>query len=222
MSLYQSFFNQVSMFSDFFNNLIDELSKELPGEKAQLKMAPAIRDYFKPNIKSRDAGVLILLYPRNENIHVAFIQRTEYDGPHSGQISFPGGKSEKSDRDIIETALRESHEEIGIQPLKVKVIGQLTPLHIPVSNFMVYPIIGIYEETPEFKADPNEVKKVLEIKLIDLLNPKNCTTKSFNYGDISFSAPIYCPYNLTIWGATAMILSEFLEIVIKNPSKFQV
>lgn len=208
------------MFSDFFNNLINELNKKLPGEKAQLKMAPAIRDYFKHNIKSRDAGVLILLYPKKDNIHVAFIQRTEYDGPHSGQISFPGGKSEKSDKNIIDTALRESNEEIGIIPEKVKVIGQLTPLHIPVSNFMVYPIIGIYEDTPKFIADPNEVKKVLEIKLLDLLNPYNCTTKEFNYGEISFSAPIYCPNDITIWGATAMILSEFLEIVKTNPSRF--
>lgn len=210
------------MFSDFFNNLKDELNKELPGEKAQLKMAPAIRDYFKPNIKSRDAGVLILLYPKNENIHIAFIQRTEYDGPHSGQISFPGGKSEKSDNNIVETALRESYEEIGIIPERVKVIGKLTPLHIPVSNFMVYPIIGIHKETPNFKEDSNEVEKILEIRLIDLLNPENCTTKQFNYGEISFSAPIYCPNNITIWGATAMMLSEFLEIVKKNPSKFQV
>ena len=87
---------------------------------------------------------------------------------------------------------------------------------------MVYPIIGIYQTTPEFKADPTEVQEVLEIKLQDLLNPKNCTTKEFQYGDLSFLAPIYCPNDTIIWGATAMILSEFLEIAQKNPSKFQV
>lgn len=210
------------MFSDFFNNLINELSKELPGEKAQLKMAPGIRDYFKPSTKSRKAGVLILLYPKNEYIYIAFIKRTEYDGPHSGQISFPGGKSEKSDNNIIETALRESQEEIGIIPDKVKVIGQLTPLNIPVSNFIVYPLIGIYDQEPAFTADPKEVEKILEIKLKDLLNPANCTRKEFNYGEIAFSAPIYCPSDITIWGATAMMLSEFLEIIKKNPTKFQV
>ena len=209
------------MFNDFFENLKDELDKGLPGEHAQLKMAPKIRDYFKPKVKSRDAGVLILLYQKKGEIYVAFILRNEYDGPHSGQISFPGGKSEKSDKNIIDTALRESHEEIGINPEKVKIVGQLTPLHIPVSNFMVYPIIGIYEDEPIFKADPNEVQKILEVKLKDLIDSDNCTTKEFHYGEISFTAPIYCPNNITIWGATAMMLSEFLEIVKNNPSKFQ-
>jgi 8-oxo-dGTP pyrophosphatase MutT (NUDIX family) len=210
------------MFTDFFENLKNELKKDLPGEKAHIKMAPGIRDYFKPNTKSRKAGVLILLYPKNQELYVAFIRRTEYNGPHSGQISFPGGKTEKVDRDIIDTALRESNEEIGIDPKQVNIFGQLTQLHIPVSNFLVYPVIGRYESTPVFKADPNEVKEVLEIKLKDLLNPNNCTTKEFNYGEISFLAPIYNPNNITIWGATAMILSEFLDIVEKNKSKFQV
>ncbi len=210
------------MFTDFFENLKNELKKDLPGEKAHVKMAPGIRDYFKPNTKSRKAGVLILIYPKNQELHVAFIRRTEYNGPHSGQISFPGGKTEKEDFDIIQTALRESHEEIGIDPKKVKIFGELTPLHIPVSNFLVYPIIGRYENTPKFIADPTEVKEILEIKLKDLLDPTYCTTKEFNYGDISFLAPIYNPNNVTIWGATAMILSEFLEIVKKNRSKFLV
>lgn len=210
------------MFTDFFEKLRDELKKDLPGEKAHVKMAPGIRDYFKPKTKVRNAGVLILLYPKNQELYVAFIRRTEYNGPHSGQISFPGGKSEKIDKNITETALRESQEEIGINPDKVNIFGQITPLHIPVSNFMVYPVIGIYETTPVFKADPTEVKEVLEIKLNDLLDPKTCTTKEFRYGDLSFLAPIYYPNKITIWGATAMILSEFLEIVLKNPSKFQV
>lgn len=210
------------MFTDFLKNLKDELKKDLPGEKAHVKMAPGIRDIFKPNTKSRKAGVLILLYPKNQELYVAFIRRTEYNGPHSGQISFPGGKAEQEDKDIIETALRESHEEIGIDPNKVQIFGKLTQLHIPISNFLVHPIIGIYETTPNFTADPTEVKEVLEIKLKDLIDPKNCTTKEFNYGDISFLAPIYNPNNITIWGATAMILSEFLEVVEKNDSKFLV
>jgi 8-oxo-dGTP pyrophosphatase MutT (NUDIX family) len=210
------------MFTDFFENLKDDLKKALPGEKAHLKMAPGIRDYFKPNTKSRKAGVLILLYPKNQELYVAFIRRTEYNGPHSGQISFPGGKAEKEDTNIIQTALRESWEEIGIDPKKVNIFGQLTQLHIPVSNFIVYPIIGRYESTPIFKADPNEVKEVIEVSLKDLLDPDNCTKKEFNYGEISFLAPIYKPNEITIWGATAMILSEFLEIVKKNKSMFQV
>lgn len=209
------------MYTDFLKNLKEELKKDLPGEKAQIKMAPGIRNYFKPNEKTRKAGVLILLYPKNQDLYISFIQRTEYNGPHSGQISFPGGKLEKGDKNIIETALRESHEEVGIDPKIVNIIGQLTPLHIPISNFVVFPIIGIYKDTPTFKADPNEVEKIIEIKLQDLINPNNCTSKEFKYGDLSFVAPIYNPNKLTIWGATAMILSEFLEIIKKNNFKFQ-
>ena len=208
------------MYSDFFTNLKEELKKELPGEKAQIKMAPGVRNHAKSTSKSRKAGVLILLYEKNEEVFISFIQRTEYNGPHSGQISFPGGKEEKEDKDILGTALRESNEEIGIDPELVEIYGQLTPLHIPVSNFIVYPIIGIYKTIPEFNIDPLEVKKIIEVKLKDLLKTDNCTKKVFNYGDLSFVAPIYNPNNITIWGATAMMLSEFLEIVKNNRFKF--
>lgn len=210
------------MFTDFFENLKDELKKDLPGEKAHIKMAPAIRNYYKPTNKARKAGVLILLFPKNNELHIAFIQRTEYNGPHSGQISFPGGKYELIDKNIIDTALRESQEEIGINPNLVDIFGKLSPLHIPISNFIVNPIIGMYKTTPIFKIDPKEVKKIIEIKLKDLINPKNCTTKEFKYGDLSFSAPIYNPDNTIIWGATAMMLSEFIEIIKKNNSMFRV
>ncbi|HAF27601.1 MAG TPA: coenzyme A pyrophosphatase [Bacteroidales bacterium] len=210
------------MYTDFLKDLKEELKKDLPGEKAQIKMAPGVRNHFKSSEKSRNAGVLILIYEKNQEIYISFILRTEYNGPHSGQISFPGGKYEDGDKSIIETALRETHEEIGINPEMVDIYGQLTPLHIPVSNFIVYPIIGIHKTTPLFDIDPLEVKKVIEVRLNDLLNPDNCTSKEFKYGDLSFIAPIYNPDNITIWGATAMILSEFLEIVRKNNTMFQV
>jgi len=209
------------MFADFFEVLKKELKKELPGEKAHVKMAPGVRHQFKSSEKTREAGVLILLYQKNTQLYVSFIKRTVYNGPHSGQISFPGGKTEIIDKNIIDTALRESKEEIGIEPDLVDIYGKLTPLHIPVSNFIVYPIIGIYKTVPKFIIDPLEVKKVIEVKLSALLNPHNCTTKEFKYGDLSFVASIYNPNNVTIWGATAMILSEFLEIV-RNNTKFQV
>lgn len=210
------------MFSDFFENLKEELKKELPGETAQIKMAPGIRPGFDRTEKTRKAGVLILLYEKNKELYVSFIQRTEYNGPHSGQISFPGGKYEEGDKNIIETALRETQEEIGINPEMIDIYGPLTPLHIPVSNFIVYPIIGIHKNSPLFNIDPLEVKEVIEVRLHDLLNPENCTSKEFKYGDLSFIAPIYNPNNITIWGATAMMLSEFLEIVRKNNTKFRV
>ena len=204
------------MFTDFFENLKIELKKDLPGIKAQIKMAPSVRSHFKTDKESTKAGVLLLLYPKENDLYIAFIQRTEYNGPHSGQISFPGGKKEKSDKNIIETALRESQEEVGINPEHVEVIGELTPLHIPISNFIVYPVVGIYNSTPKFKIDPTEVERIIEIKINDFKNPENCNSKEFKYGDLSFTAPIYNPNNITIWGATAMILCEFLDILRKN------
>lgn len=203
------------MYKDFFNQLKEEFKRELPGELAHKKMAPNVRRHFNTSAKRRNAGVLILLYPKNNQLYTVCIKRTEYEGAHSGQISFPGGKFELGDHTLEHTALRESKEEIGIDPKKVNILGQLTPLHIPVSNFYVLPFVGFYTSVPKFKRDPIEVEKIIEIPLSDLLNPKNCTLQEFHYGELAFTAPIYKPKELVIWGATAMIMSEFLEVVKK-------
>jgi 8-oxo-dGTP pyrophosphatase MutT (NUDIX family) len=200
------------MYSDFFRSLKLELEKDLPGLSAQLKMAPEIRPSSGYG-KGLNAGVLILLYLKNKDIYLSLIKRTEYDGAHSGQISLPGGKYEEIDQTLIQTAIRESQEEIGIDPGEIEILGTITPLHIPVSNFFVQPVVGMYKSTPVFVPDLNEVEKVLEIKLTDFLNPINKSSTEFKFGTINFDAPIYKPNNLVIWGATAMILSEFLEIV---------
>jgi 8-oxo-dGTP pyrophosphatase MutT (NUDIX family) len=200
------------MYSDFFKNLKNELSKELPGLSAQLKMAPEERP-FGHNKTMLNAGVLILLYYKNEDIHLALIQRPEYNGPHSGQISLPGGKFEEEDKTLVQTALRESFEEIGAEPNEVDVLGMLSPLQIPVSNYFVQPVVGFYKSSRQFKADVTEVERILEIRLRDLINPENKSVKEFAFGTLRFNAPIYKPDNLVIWGATAMILSEFIEIV---------
>ena len=201
------------MYSDFYNQLKEEFKRELPGESAQAKMAPNVRRHFKSTTKRRNAGVLILLYPKNNQLYTVFIKRSEYEGVHSGQISFPGGKYEPGDQNLEHTALRESNEEIGINPEEVNILGKLTPLHIPVSNFYVIPFVGFYESVPIFKREPNEVEKIIEIPLTELLTPENCTFQEFNYSDLAFTAPIYKPKELVIWGATAMIMSEFLEVI---------
>lgn len=200
------------MYSDFFKNLKNELSKELPGLSAQLKMAPEERPFGHNKIMLK-AGVLILLYIKNEDIHLALIQRPEYNGPHSGQISLPGGKFEDDDKTLVQTALRESYEEIGADPNEIEVLGILTPLHIPVSNYYVQPVVGYFKTSPQFKADLTEVEKILEIRLKDLINPANKSSKEFVFGSLHFDAPVYKPDNLIVWGATAMILSEFVEII---------
>ncbi|OFX90020.1 MAG: hypothetical protein A2W99_08905 [Bacteroidetes bacterium GWF2_33_16] len=200
------------MLSDFFNDLKIELGKDLPGVSAQLKMAPELRP-SAGNIKGPNAGVLILLYLNNQDINLVLIQRSEYNGAHSGQISLPGGKYEESDKTLIRTALRESQEEIGIDPNEIEILGLLTPLHIPISNFYVQPVVGRYKSIPIFTPDKTEVDKILEIKLKDLISTENKSSKEFLFGDKKFEAPIYKPDNLVIWGATAMILSEFIEVI---------
>ncbi|MGE0089078.1 MAG: CoA pyrophosphatase [Bacteroidales bacterium] len=202
------------MYSDFFKNLKNEISKDLPGISAQLRMAPEERP-FGQNRTMLNAGVLILLYNKNDEIHLALIQRPEYNGPHSGQISLPGGKFEDRDKTLIQTAIRESYEEIGANPDEIEILGSLTPLQIPVSNYFVQPVVGFYKSSPQFKADLTEVDKILEVRLKDLIHPENKSVKEFVFGSLRFNAPIYNPHNLVIWGATAMILAEFIEVVCR-------
>lgn len=152
------------------------LTKELPGLLTQLKMAPATRlaEIAKSQLTiehkdylgkiPRKSAVLILLYPKNNSTHLVMMVRATDDTVHSGQVSFPGGKVEKNDQTISHTALREAHEEIGVIPESVEIIGKLTKLYIPPSNFDVYPVIGYTNTTPVFITN-NEVQKILEIDL---------------------------------------------------------
>ena len=163
--------------------------------------------------KPLSAAVLVLLYPgENQQVYVLFIQRNFYQGHHSGQISFPGGKKEKFDANLQQTALRETFEEVGVFPEQVNIVKQLTPLYIPVSNFNVSPFLGFLTQTPVFKLDPYEVSKILELNLERILTAplihfekeyfgKTYQLKSFKIDDIH------------IWGATAMILSETRKIL---------
>jgi len=163
--------------------------------------------------KARLSGVLILLYPADGYISTVLIRRPVYNGVHSGQLAFPGGRKEEHDEDLIKTALRESKEETGIQPQDVNVIGQLSDLFVPPSNFLVSPVVGYSETKPFFVADPLEVDAIIEIPLEHLLNPEASTTKTVEAGEWKASVPCYFIQNQIIWGATAMIISEFLEIL---------
>lgn len=132
---------------------------------------------------------------------------------HSGQVSFPGGKVENSDKTLIDTALREANEEIGIDIDSINVIGQLTKLYIPPSNFDVYPIVGYVHSQPEFIIN-EEVDKLMEVALEELLNPNNKTYKKiYNRDGNEFVVPCYYVQDEVIWGATGMILAELLEVI---------
>lgn len=194
-------------------NIKEALKQGLPGLVAQNKLAPEGRDLFKLDQNYMHAAVLLLLFPdEDENINISFIKRNIYNGHHSGQISFPGGKKESSDLTMEDTALRETQEEIGIDSNNIKLIGKLTQLHIPTSNFLVHPYIGITEQPPVFKLDPIEALYLIIYPIKDLLTIKVKHTQMSNQTH-TFNVPYFDVNNEIIWGATAMILNEFIEIL---------
>lgn len=202
--------------ADFLAHLRADLSGPLPGEAAQLRMAPRPRtgDTFRaaPGDDVRMGGVLALLYPHNGQINLPLILRPTYRGVHSGQVAFPGGGREPGDADLIATALREGNEEVGIDPARVTVLGQLTPLFVFASNYLVQPTLAWSEERPAFQTDPYEVALLLEVPLADLLNPANLRRETWALRGRSVEVPIYAVAGQTIWGATAMMLSELLSL----------
>jgi len=208
-------YSGIFMTKDKINLLIDRLKEGLPGKAAQEIMAPSLRlppgqhpDYSL----SQASGVLILLFYSDGDLETVFIQRTSF-GLHGGQISLPGGKKEEQDFDITETALREASEEIGVDRSKIVVIGRLTPLYVPHSNFCITPVVGFQEEVPEFKINEAEVQSVIRVKLKDLFDQQNRAVQNFLRTGYSIEAPCYKANGHIIWGATAMIMSEFESLV---------
>jgi len=191
------------------------LKQDLPGEEAQLQMAPTFRGEFPDLGEPVPAAVLILLYPVDEEIHMVLIKRNVYKGPHSGQVSFPGGAWEAEDLSLEHTAIRETREEIGIQA-EMEILGALTPLHIPVSNFMVSPFVAWIGQHPVFHPDPTEVQYVIEVSLRQLMDPEAIDSEVLHHRGRPVDTPFYCVGQDKVWGATAMILSEFLQLASRR------
>lgn len=189
------------------------LSGPLPGAPAQQQMAPEMRTAFKHDVNCRSAAVLILLFPEAGILHTLFMKRNEYDGPHSGQISFPGGMYEEKDLDLMETALRETCEETGVFTEDIKVLGKLTPLFIQVSNFCVTPYVAWVSERPIFKPDSTEVQYLLTPSLDELADPGNHYKETLHRHGYDILTPFIQIEEEIIWGATAMILSEFMALI---------
>lgn len=178
---------------------------------ASLRVPPG----FKPDLKSaRIGGVLIALYPDNGQIRTVLMKRPDYNGTHSGQVSFPGGKHEPHDPDIHATALREAHEEVGMPINRVTVLGQLSELYIPASNFLVHPVVGVLDYAPTLTPDAHEVERILLPELAhffreDIIKETRITVSR----GLTLRAPYYDVDGQVVWGATAMILSEFTQVL---------
>lgn len=204
-------------FNDFFNVIHDIVDIDLPSESAHIKMAPLervqwIKDSFE-NIKSaRKAAVMMLFYPKNNVTHLVLIVRNSYPGVHSSQIAFPGGKAEDIDLDFSATALRETHEEIGIHPDMITVIRDFSSVYIPPSNFLVHPFLGVSSSELEFTLQEEEVAGIVEIPLSLLLDDSIITMKTLetSYAK-SIEVPCFQINEHFVWGATAMMLSELKD-----------
>jgi len=205
------------MYSALINNLTARLKLELPSALAHdpLRAVPvgAIKPKFKSEHPPRPGSVLILLYEADGEIKFPLIKRPDYAGTHGGQVSLPGGKTEAGE-DSIQTALRETHEEIGISGQDVEVLGRLSEFHVIPSNYMITPIVGTIRKIPAFIPDPFEVARILNGSVNELIKDDAVsTTEILAAGQYRLKAPHFQIDGEIVWGATAMMLNEFRLIL---------
>lgn len=201
----------------FAEKLKQQLFGEKPGIKAHELMIPKGRLMFpEKGIPPKLSAVLILFYLKQGKIHFPLIRRPQYDGMHSGQMAFPGGKWEPTDPSLIHTALRESAEEVGIRPDLITVLGTMSEIYIQVTHFKVLPVVAILRETPAFVTDPHEVDAIFEVPLEELFVPDTKKREIWNLRGTETEVPFYKLSNQKVWGATAMILSELEAILLRG------
>lgn len=200
-----------------YQALRNRLTLPLPGELAHnlMRAEPvgAIKPKFEHKLPPRPGSVMILLYPDGNDVLFPLTKRPDYLGTHGGQISLPGGKAEAGET-LIETALRETEEEIGIKPESIEVLGTLSNFFVIPSNFMVTPVVGMLQGEPLFKPDPKEVVRVLKGSVNQLLESEAIRTKEILAAKLfPMRAPHFEIEQEVVWGATAMILNEFRTIL---------
>lgn len=195
----------------------------LPGKKAQFLMAPMERvkefsDLDVAKMNPRKAGVMVLFYPSQDDIATMVLMlRKTYKGVHSNQVGFPGGKVEKEDTTMLDTALRETEEEIGISRDQITIVKEMSATYIPPSNFCVYPFIGYSDAALDFIPQEEEVEGLIEVSIADFLAEEAVISRkmSTSYMD-DIDVPAFLLNGHVVWGATAMMLSELKELLLSG------
>jgi 8-oxo-dGTP pyrophosphatase MutT (NUDIX family) len=199
--------------ADLESVLRERLAGTLPGLEAQLRFMPTPpRSGWKPGDFPSDARIaagLLLVYPGARGASVPLTVRASGLRSHAGQVSLPGGATDPGET-VAQAALREAHEEIGVEPARVRVLGELTPVHVLVSGFTLHPIVGITDERPAFTPAAHEVEEVIEASLADLQDASTIRTGTRTREGLAIEYPYFQLMGHQVWGATAMILGEFI------------
>ena len=196
--------------------LRERLAGTLPGIEAQMKFAPVPpRSGWRPGefpSDTRAAAALLLLYPHSNGVAVPLTVRSRGLPRHAGQISLPGGATDPGET-LAQAALREASEEIGVDPLTVRVLGELTPVHVIVSGFTLHPVVAVTERRPDFVAAPDEVELILEVSLDELRDASRIRTRTAIREGVAVEYPYFDLLGHQVWGATAMVLGEFIYLL---------
>jgi 8-oxo-dGTP pyrophosphatase MutT (NUDIX family) len=187
----------------------------LPGVEAQVRMAPHPRGGWKPGFapdQARPAAALLLLFPVEEDAAILLTKRASDLPNHAGQVSLPGGAVDPGES-IEDAALREAEEEVGLARGDVRVIGRLTPLHIPVSGFVLHPVVGAATLRPAMRPEPGEVERIIEAPVRHLLDAGRHHRVYRARDAYEFEMPYFDLDGEQVWGATAMVLAEFAAML---------
>jgi 8-oxo-dGTP pyrophosphatase MutT (NUDIX family) len=203
----------VSALIELETTLRGRLAGTLPGLEAQLRFMPTPpRTGWKPGEFPSDARIaagLLLLYPGARGASIPLTVRASHLKRHAGQISLPGGATDTGET-LVQAALREAHEEIGVDPARVRILGQLTPVYVLVSGFTLHPIVGLTDERPDFRPAAHEVEEVIEVSIEDLQDASNIRHGTRTREGVAIEYPYFDLRGSHVWGATAMILGEFI------------
>ena len=219
----QRTFKKLNLIENIRNNIV----RKLPGVKSWSRMAvksiqngsksnDRIIDYEKLSSEEKvknmkKAAVLVCFFKKNNELFFPLIRRPMHEKNHPGQIALPGGSMEKNEN-LETTALREAFEEVGINPKSVNIIGRMTPLPVPVSKYLIYPFVGVTNTEPEWKLNDKEVDELIIMSFNELINSDNGYSEKWEYKENPIRVPIFKVSNVEIWGATAAVLSELIDL----------